>query len=214
MPKLRPNFRMNLVFCAILVSTVAPVGCGMQSKINGMDASQLRNVSDDAICGTNACAGPATSAMREEMSRRYPAGIRACFNITYSCTSSDTGQRTPGTTKVPISAQANGPVSAAVAQQTADASEARYHLIDCSGLILVSAQPVASNAYSATVQNRTGDAKRFKIVSGGLASEDFVLGPGNTHAYVIAASPQVAFVANILNPSGGGITLANCVSAR
>jgi hypothetical protein len=213
MPKLQPHRRISFALCAILAST-AIVGCGMASGILKMDAMQMTSVSDDAICGTMACTGDATPAMRTEMRRRYPAGIGACLNITYTCNGSNIGERTPGTTRIPVSAQANGAVSAAVAQQTADPSIARYHLIDCSGLVLVSTQQVASNAFSATVQNRTTDAKKFKIVNGGLASEDFILGPGSTQSYLISASPQITALAGILSIGRGGIALANCVSTK
>jgi hypothetical protein len=93
-------------------------------------------------------------------------------------------------------------------------SERRFHQIDCSGLAMLSAQPIASNAFVATVQNRTGDAKKFKLVSGGIASEDFILQPGGIQSYQIVAASAVAQLAGGLNPGSGGIDLANCVSVR
>jgi hypothetical protein len=109
------SIRYGLAFGVAAATMI--VGCAMNSRILQMDATQIRAASDDEICGTTACTGNVTAAMQAEMARRYPAGLRACQNITYTCTSSDIGQRTPGTTSIPVSAQANGPVSERVAQQ-------------------------------------------------------------------------------------------------
>lgn len=59
-----------------------------------MDPSILRNVTDDAICGTLACSGQLTNDMRLEMLRRYPGnGLGKCQGIKYACTSSDVEMR-------------------------------------------------------------------------------------------------------------------------
>lgn len=67
-----------------------------------MDAEQLKNVSDDTICGTMACSGHVTAAMSGEMSRRH----LSCDNIVYTCTSSDPSVRA---TPVVQQASAGGP---------------------------------------------------------------------------------------------------------
>jgi hypothetical protein len=92
--------------------------------------------------------------------------------------------------------------------------ELSYYRTDCSGLAIVSAQAVAPNAFAATIQNRTTLPKRFLIVSGAIASETFVLEPGATRAYMIAAPAAVASVAGALNPNSSGISVSNCTTAR
>ncbi len=93
-------------------------------------------------------------------------------------------------------------------------SEMRYYRVDCSGLAILSAQAVSANAYMATVQNRTADSKSFIIVSGSIASEGFILGPGESRSYLITATQQVAAVAGVLNPASSGISLSNCRSVK
>ena len=93
-------------------------------------------------------------------------------------------------------------------------AELRYYRIDCSGLVLVSAQAVAANAYAATVQNRTEDSKRSVIVSGAIASEGFMLAPGQTQSYLITTSAPIASIASALSPGSAEVSLANCVSYR
>jgi hypothetical protein len=92
--------------------------------------------------------------------------------------------------------------------------ELSYYRIDCSGLAIVSAQAIAPNAFVATVQNRTTLPKRFLIVSGGIASETFVLAPGATQGYMITAPASVASVAGALNPGSSGISVSNCTTSR
>lgn len=92
--------------------------------------------------------------------------------------------------------------------------ELSYYRIDCSGLAVISAQTVASNAFIATVRNMTALPKKFLIESGGIASADFVLEAGATQSYMITASSVIASIGGALNPRSSGINVANCVTAR
>jgi hypothetical protein len=68
-----------------LFAVASITSCAPNYPALSMDATQIKTVSDDTICGTMACSGKVTPAMGAEMSRRH----LSCLNITYSCTTSD-----------------------------------------------------------------------------------------------------------------------------
>ncbi len=87
------KWRKNVILISLLL-----LGCAPSYPALTMNEEQLKNVSDDTICGTMACSAHRTHAMALEMKRR---GL-SCLNITYTCTSSD-----PSVRATPVAEQAS-----------------------------------------------------------------------------------------------------------
>jgi hypothetical protein len=94
-----------------------------EPPVLSMDQTQIRNASDDAICGAGACYRT-TPAMAAEMQRRYPNGTRSCYDITYNCASYEAAERVPGTSTATVASQGRGPIGGAT-QSPATAQSSR-----------------------------------------------------------------------------------------
>jgi hypothetical protein len=105
--------------CCLVAACITITKGGLSGRPVPTDPVVVATMSDDAICGTYVCTGRASTAMWQEMAKRYRNGMTSCNEIKYSCTTSDLSQRTPGYT-IPISAQGGG--SPTVAKTTAISS--------------------------------------------------------------------------------------------